>query len=109
MGYYIFNLKKDRLKNVYEQFTDNVNYFNETNKENYYLSKNIEFNDNVFDVFKYIEVTDNKTTTFHYVSNLNVKDSNIEEIVNIGRRRWKIENEGFNQQKKWDFLYFPYE
>ena len=69
--YYIFNLKKDRLKNVYEQFTDNVNYFNETNKENYYLYKNVEFNNNVFDVFKYIEVTDNKTTTFHYVSNLN--------------------------------------
>ena len=81
--YYIFNLKKDRLKNVYEQFTDNITYLNETNKEHYYLSKNIEFNDNVFDVFKYIEVTDNKTTTFHYVSNLNVKDSNIEEIVNI--------------------------
>ena len=101
--YYIFNLKKDRLKNVYEQFTDNVNYFNETNKENYYLSKNVEFNDNVFDVFKYIEVTDNKTTTFHYVSNLNVKDSNIEEIVNMGRRRWKIENEGFNQQKNGTF------
>ena len=60
--YYIFNLKKDRLKNVYEQFTDNITYLNETNKEHYYLSKNIEFNDNVFDVFKYIEVTDNKTT-----------------------------------------------
>ena len=38
--YYIFNLKKDRLKNVYEQFTDNITYLNETNKENYYLSKN---------------------------------------------------------------------
>ena len=101
--YYIFNLKKDRLKNVYEQFTDNITYLNETNKENYYLSKNIEFNGNVFDVFKYIEVTDNKTTTFHYVSNLNVKDSNIEEIVNMGRRRWKIENEGFNQQKNGTF------
>ena len=53
--------------------------------------KNIEFNGNVFDVFKdvfkYIETTNDKTTTFHYVSNLNVKDNNIEEIVNMGRRR----------------------
>ena len=101
--YYIFNLKKDRLKNVYEQFTDNINYYNETKKENYYLSKNIEFNGNVFDVFKYIETTNNKTTTFHYISNLNIKDNNIEEIVNMGRRRWKIENEGFNQQKNGTF------
>ena len=101
--YYIFNLKKDRLKNVYEQFTDNINYYNETKKENYYLSKNIEFNGNVFDVFKYIETTNNKTTTFHYISNLNIKDNNIEEIINMGRRRWKIENEGFNQQKNGTF------
>ena len=101
--YYIFNLKKDRLKRVYEEFTDNISFENETNKENYYLSKNIEFNGNVFDVFKYIEVTDKKTTIFHYVSNFNVKDSNIEEIVNMGRRRWKIENEGFNQQKNGTF------
>ena len=27
---YIFNLKKDRLKRVYEDFQDNVNYKNET-------------------------------------------------------------------------------
>ena len=101
--YYIFNLKKDRLKRVYEEFTDNISFENETNKENYYLSKNIKFNGNVFDVFKYIEVTDKKTTIFHYVSNFNVKDSNIEEIVNMGRRRWKIENEGFNQQKNGTF------
>ena len=49
-------------------------------------------------MFKYIETTNNKTTTFHYISNLNIKDNNIEEIVNMGRRRWKIENEGFNQK-----------
>ena len=101
--YYIFNLKKDRLKRVYERFTDDVNFENKTTKKNYYLSKNIEFNGNIFDVFKYVEVIDDETTTFHYVSNLNVKDSNIEEIVNMGRRRWKIENEGFNQQKNGTF------
>lgn len=100
---YIFNLKKDRLKTVYEIFTDNINYLNETNKENYYLSKNIEFNDNIFDVFKYVETKNKKTTIFHYVSNLNVKNSNIKQIVNMGRKRWKIENEGFNIQKNGTF------
>ena len=100
---YIFNFKKDRLKTVYEIFTDNINYLNETNKENYYLSKNIEFNDNIFDVFKYVETKNKKTTIFHYVSNLNVKNSNIKQIVNMGRKRWKIENEGFNIQKNGTF------
>ena len=32
-------------------------------------------------------------------SDLEIKDSNIKEIVSIGRKRWKIENEGFYTQK----------
>jgi len=96
---FIFNLKKDRLKNVYETFVDNINYHNETNKDNYYLSRNIEYKENTFHAFKYSEVTDKKITDFHYISNLNVTNNNINKIVEMGRRRWKIENEGFNEQK----------
>ena len=101
--HYIFNLKKDRLKNVYEQFEDNINYENETSKENYYLSSNIVFKNNKVNVFRYIEekIIDNelKVVVFNYISDLKVTNSNIEEIVAMGRRRWKIENEGFNEQK----------
>ena len=57
---YIFNLKKDRLKNVYEEFEDNINYENEVTKENYYLSSNITFKENTFNVFRYIEIKDKK-------------------------------------------------
>ena len=96
---FIFNLKKDRLKNVYETFIDNVNYHNETNKQNYYLSRNIEYKENIFHAFKYSEIIDNEVTNFHYISNLNVTNNNIDKIVDMGRRRWKIENEGFNEQK----------
>ena len=101
--HYIFNLKKDRLKNIYEQFEDNINYENETSKVNYYLSSNIVFKTNKVNVFRYIEekIIDNelKVIVFNYISDLKVTNSNIEEIVAMGRRRWKIENEGFNEQK----------
>ena len=30
---------------------------------------------------------------------MKVKDSNIVDIVQMGRKRWKTENEGFNEQK----------
>ena len=100
---YIFNLKKDRLKQIYEDFEDNINYENETTKENYYLSKNIEFKGNSFSVFRYIETKNNKTTVFNYISNLNITNNNIDKIVVMGRRRWKIENEGFNMQKNGTF------
>lgn len=101
--YYIFNLKKDRLKNVYEEFEDNINYENEVTKENYYLSSGITFKENIFNVFRYVEIKKKKITTFNYISNLKITNKNIEEIVRLGRKRWKIENEGFNIQKNGTF------
>ena len=96
--YYIFNLKPDRLKEINETFEDNINYKNETTLKDYYLSTNIEYKGNILSVFKFIE-TKKKNTTFRYISNLCVKDSNIKKIVSMGRKRWKIENEGFYNQK----------
>ena len=53
--------------------------------------------------FRYVEISNDKTITFNYISNLNVSDNNIDKIVAMGRRRWKIENEGFNEQKNGTF------
>ena len=92
--HYIFNLKKDRLKQVYEEFQDNVNYKNETNKENYKLSCGIKFKGNIFNALSYQEIQNDKLVIFNYITNLKVDNHNIEEIINMGRRRWKIENEG---------------
>ena len=97
--HYIFNLKKDRLKNVYEDFEDNINYENEVTKDNYFLSSNIHFNGNKLNAFRYIKEEKNKITIFNYITDLKVDSYNIEEITIMGRRRWKIENEGFNEQK----------
>ena len=96
---YIFNLKKDRLKNLYEEFMDNVNYENETSHEGYSLSTNLDYKNHKVCAFQYIETVDGVVTIFNYVSNLKVNNRNIKEIVAMGRRRWKIENEGFNVQK----------
>lgn len=96
---YIFNLKPDRLKEINETFEDNINYQNETTHKNYFLSTNIIYNNISLNAFKYIEIKNNKSTTFRYISDLNINDSNIKEIVELGRHRWKIENEGFYTQK----------
>ena len=96
---YIFNLKPDRLKEINEAFEDNINYQNETTHKDYYLSTNIKYKGIVLSAFKYIETKKKKTTIFRYISDLEIKDSNIKEIVSMGRKRWKIENEGFYTQK----------
>ena len=96
---YIFNLKPDRLKEINETFEDNINYQNETTHQNYYLSTDIKYKGISLSAFKYIETKKKKTTIFRYISDLEIKDSNIKEIVSMGRKRWKIENEGFYTQK----------
>lgn len=97
--HYIFNLKPDRLKEINETFEDNINYKNETIHKNYYLSTNIKYKGILLSAFKYVETKKKKTTTFRYISDLDIKDSNIKEVVSMGRKRWKIENEGFYTQK----------
>ncbi len=101
--HFIFNLKKDRLKSVYEAFEDNINYQNEVSKENYFLSSGIVFKGNTFQAFRYVEIKKDTTTIFNYISDLKVTNRNIETIVKLGRYRWKIENEGFNEQKNGTF------
>ena len=97
--FYIFNLKPERLKSINEMFEDNIKYNNETSGKNYYLSSNIEFKEIFINVFKYIEVKKKQKITFKYISNLKITNNNIEEIVSLGRKRWKIENDGFYMQK----------
>ena len=97
--FFIFNLKPDRLKEVNDIFEGNIKLLNETSKTNYFLSSNIEFKNNLINVFKYIDIKNNKTTIFRYISNIIINNDNIDTIVQLGRKRWKIENEGFYTQK----------
>ena len=39
------------------------------------------------------------TKNFSYVTSLKLTSKNKEQIVSLGRRRWKIENKGFKEQK----------
>lgn len=100
---FIFNLKPERLKEVNRSFEGNIKLLNETTLPHYYLSNNIEFNDNLIHVVKYIEKKKKKETTFRYITDLLVHDDNIKDIVKLGRNRWMIENNGFHMQKHGTF------
>lgn len=98
---YIFNLKKKRLKQIYQDFEDDIKYQNEVMKENYYLSSNINYKGIWLSAFRYYDKKSDRE--FNYISNLKVSNHNIEKIVKMGRSRWKIENDGFNEQKNGTF------
>ncbi len=40
-------------------------------------------------------------TEFQWLTSIKITEKNAEKIAGTGRKRWKIENEGFNRQKNW--------
>ena len=43
----------------------------------------------------------NVRTEFQWLTSMKITDKNAEKLASAGRKRWKIENEGFNRQKNW--------
>lgn len=40
-----------------------------------------------------------RTINFMFITNINLNEKNVSEIIKTGRKRWKIENKGFNDEK----------
>lgn len=53
---------------------------------------------NVYE-YEYQVKKEEKTVKFQWITSIEVTKRNIEEMVVVARGRWKIENEGFNNQK----------
>ena len=63
------------------------------------------FKDREVNVLKYRETRVKKgeavTTEFVWITSVEITKRNAEKLVRAGRNRWKIENQGFNRQKRW--------
>lgn len=63
--------------------------------------RNFNYRENKTNIIKYKD--DENGTKFVYMTDLSITNKNIEETIYLGRKRWKIENEGFNIQKNRTF------
>ncbi len=100
---YIIRFKEGAIPTLYQEFETIAKRENETRKENYECVTNIEYKENKTNVIRYTEIKEDTKTEFIYITDLPVSDKNIENTVYVGRKRWKIENEGFNIQKNGTF------
>lgn len=102
---YIFRLKSDSLKTVNQDFDGIISIDKGSKHDDYYLVNDYKYNNYVFNIVRYIEKSppDEKDKIFTYITNISIDDNNIKDIIALGRRRWKIENQGFNNQKN---IYF---
>lgn len=102
---YIFRLKSDKLKTVNKDFDGIILLESGSSIKNYYLVKDYSYLQYMFNIIRFIETSfSNKNDKiFTYITNIPIDDNNIEKVIAMGRLRWKIENEGFNNQKN---IYF---
>ena len=61
----------------------------------------IDYEGKAVHVLRYREEKDGEITEFQWLSSIKITKGNAERIAETGRKRWKIENEGFNRQKNW--------
>ena len=54
-------------------------------------------------VIEFIDKTKGKETTFKWISSLKITRKKAKEFVVTGRKRWLIENQGFNIQKNFRY------
>ena len=59
----------------------------------------MEYKGNSVNVLEAKLIEDNEEKEFAFITNIPIKEKNVEKILFAGRNRWKIENEGFNNQK----------
>ena len=98
---YIIRFKEGSIPTLYREFETIIKTDNESRKRNYEYVTGIDYQENKVNVIKYVD--DKKKTEFVYITDLNITNKNIEETIYIGRKRWKIENKGFNIQKNRTF------
>ena len=109
---YIFTFKDGNLKTVWEEIksqikdkqTINFEYigFEDSKRCDYsgYYCNNLPYKKNILHVLE-TNVKNEKDIScrFVHVTNIEIDSTNFKEISRTGRLRWKIENEGFNEQK----------
>jgi len=118
---FIITLKDKTLKSVQEQISDKIlfkDFIENTNlqansthwlKNDYKIFQNVEYKENKYFIIetnfekKHIKTKELETTRFVHISNIEIDKNNSHKVSETGRFRWKIENEGFNNQKNNDY------
>ena len=98
---YIIRFKEGAIPTLYKEFERIVKRDNESKIKNYSYVRKIGYQEEKTNIIKYKE--DKKGIEYVYITDLSITDKNIEETIYLGRKRWKIENEGFNIQKNRTF------
>ncbi|HAJ3957504.1 transposase family protein [Fictibacillus sp. Mic-4] len=98
---YIFRFKEGRIKSVATEFEQLKKMKQPVAKEKKtFWINGISYNQRTVNVMETtIGKRDGKSHRYVYITDFPITKKNVEHLLHAGRSRWKIENEGFNEQK----------
>jgi len=112
--HYVLTHKGSRQKNLHESYqlfceSELANKICRVGKEKgsaayvNHVEKTVD-RESISNIFEYryaaeTETGEKKQIKFQWITDIELSEKNLEEMINAARGRWKIENEGFNNQK----------
>lgn len=118
---FIITLKDNSLKSIQEQISDQRLFKQHSNaqrinrntthwlKNKYKIFNGLGYKGHQLYVVEtafekqHLKTGEKENTRFVHISNLTIDKTNAHKVSQAGRLRWKIENEGFNNQKNNDY------
>ena len=97
---YLIRFKEGRIKTIAAEFAA-IKEIEKKEKEigDTYWIKDISYNDRKINMIEFTTVEKEEEKRFVFVTDINITKRNAKGLAAAGRSRWKIENEGFNNQK----------
>lgn len=95
---FLIRYKKGSIPSIAEEY-ERIPEKGRTEKAEFV--NDIDYEGKTVHVLRYREEKDGEITEFQWLSSMKITKGNVEKLAETGRKRWKIENEGFNRQKNW--------
>jgi len=95
---YLLRFKEGRIKSIAEEFNA-LKLMDGKRNEKCVWVRDITYNQRIVNLIETEIVEEDIKTSFVFITNIPITTKNADSIVYAGRSRWKIENQGFNNQK----------
>lgn len=101
---YILRFKEGSIPSIAEEFNI-LKKIESKEEKGFNFVNEIDYDDKKINVAEYVELVKYKSKKelierrFVFITDIEISKNNVEDIVAAGRSRWKIENQGFNNQK----------
>ena len=95
---FLIRYKKGSIPSIAEEY-EKIPEKGKTEKAEFV--NEIDYEGKPVHVLRYREEKEGEITEFQWLCSIKISKENAEKMAEAGRKRWKIENEGFNRQKNW--------